>query len=83
MPLRNPDTAHWRDSARTAKLWGLDAFSLVPMIPFFFYMRTWTFVIAVVGVAFFAILNKFGYTVRVFLRVARNFIAGRQKITRY
>jgi intracellular multiplication protein IcmT len=74
--MRNPATAHWRDSARRAKFFGIDAYATFPFLLFLLHIRLWTFIIAICTVAFFGTIEKFGFTVPVFLRWFKNFLAG-------
>jgi len=74
--MRHPDTAHWRDSARTPMFFMVDAYSAIPLFVFLLHIRLWTFLLAVSICAFFMLLNKFGFTMPVFLRWIRAFFAG-------
>ena len=44
------------------------------------YPRLWTLIVAVVAMLFFTVLNRYGFTINVFLRWLRSSIAGRRKI---
>ncbi|MBN2689776.1 MAG: IcmT/TraK family protein [Gammaproteobacteria bacterium] len=78
--MRQPSaTAHWRDSARPARFFIFDAKAAFPMLLFFLHIKLWTFVVAVFCMLFFTILNRYGYSVEVFLRVFRSFLAGPRK----
>jgi intracellular multiplication protein IcmT len=77
--MRHPDTAHWRDSARTPKFFFLDAFSAIPLLVFLLHIRLWSFILAVSIALFFAILNRFGFSLPVFLRLVRSTFAGKQR----
>jgi intracellular multiplication protein IcmT len=83
MNLKNPDTAHWRDSARMPQFFGIDATAALPLPVFLLHIKLWTFFLAIAVGAFFAILNKFGFTIAIFKRWLRNFLAGNHKIVRY
>lgn len=74
-----PD-AHWRDSARPAKLWVFDARAAFPLLMFIVHIRMWTFVVALSTMVFLSILNHYGFSVIVFARWLRSFLAGRRKI---
>lgn len=80
--MRNPDTVHWRDSARTPKFFVLDAYSALPFLFFLLHIRLWTFLICAGICIFFALLNKFGFSLPVFLRFARSFLAGNNRSAR-
>jgi intracellular multiplication protein IcmT len=79
---RFSDAAHWRDSARSARFFLVDARAAFPLLLFLMHIRIWSFVIAVVATLFFALLERYGFTVPVFWRALRNFIAGPQKTSR-
>ncbi|HET9843239.1 MAG TPA: IcmT/TraK family protein [Gammaproteobacteria bacterium] len=80
--MRNPATAHWRDSARRPKLFFMDAYSAFPLLLFLLHIRWWTFFLCIAAIAFFVILEKFGFTVPVFQRWIRAFLAGNTRIAR-
>lgn len=72
--------AHWRDSARSVRFFFIDFRACFPLLFFLLHIRLWTFVLAVVATGFFAALERYGFTVTVFLRWIRSFIAGPRKI---
>jgi intracellular multiplication protein IcmT len=72
-------TAHWRDSARSARFFIVDARAAFPIFLFLMHIRVWTAVLVVVSVTFFGIIEHYGFTVPVFLRWSRTFLAGRLK----
>lgn len=72
--------AHWRDSARTAKFFFIDAKAAFPIFLFLMHIRLWTFIIAVAIMVFFTLLNRFGYSVEVFFRIFRSFLSGPRKM---
>ena len=69
-------TAHWRDSARTARFFIVDARAAFPIFLFLMHIRVWTALLVVVSAAFFGTLEYYGFTIPVFLRWLRNFFAG-------
>jgi intracellular multiplication protein IcmT len=71
--------AHWRDTARTARFWIVDSTAVFPFLLWLLHMRVWTFAVAVLATAFFSILERWGFTVPVFLRWFRSTIAGPHK----
>jgi len=71
--------AHWRDSARSARFFIVDAQAAFPLLLFLLHIKLWTFVVAVLAMLFFTTLNRFGFSVIVFLRVVRSFLAGKRK----
>ena len=72
--------AHWRDTARNVKFFFVDFRACFPLLFFLLHIRLWTFVLAVVTTTFFAMLGRYGFTVPVFLRWLRAFVAGPRKI---
>ena len=78
--MRNPDTVHWRDSARTPKLFVVDAYAVFPMVLLLLHVRPWTFYLAFAATSFFIVIRKFGFPVPVFLRLARAWIAGTRRL---
>ena len=80
--MRHPDTAHWRDSARTPMFFVIDAYSAIPLFVFLLHIRLWTFILACSVCAFFMILNKFGFSMPVFFRWLRAFFAGNVRLAR-
>ena len=74
------ENAHWRDSAREARFLFIDAAAAIPLLIFLVHIRMWTFVVASLMIAFLAILKRFGYSVTVFARIFRSFLAGPRKM---
>lgn len=71
-----PATAHWRDSARSARFFVVDARAAFPIFIFLMHIRVWTGVIVIISAIFFGILERYGFTVPVFLRWLKNVLAG-------
>lgn len=80
--MRYPETAHWRDSARTPQFFMMDAYSAFPLLLFLLHIRLWTFIAACCFCAFFMGLNKFGFSLPVFIRWLRSFFAGNHRYVR-
>ena len=72
--------AHWRDSARSVRLFFLDFRACFPLLILLFHIRLWTFILAVVATIFFTLLERYGFSLVIFLRWLRAFIAGNRKI---
>ena len=79
MPQSTGD-AHWRDSARPAKFFFIDAKAAFPVILFLMHIKLWTFIVAMVVMIFFTVLSRFGYSVEVFLRIFRSALSGPRKM---
>ena len=74
--------AYWRDSARNVRLWFLDFRACFPLLIFLLHIRLWTFLLAIATTIFFSMLERYGFTLAVFGRWLRSFIAGPRKISR-
>lgn len=72
--------AHWRDSARNVRLWFLDFRACFPLLVFLLHIKVWTFILAIMTTIFFSALERYGFSVGVFLRWLRAFVAGPRKI---
>ena len=70
---------HWRDSARHPRFFMIDARAAFPLLLFLMHIRLWTFLVAMIVIIFFAMLERFGFTLTVFFRWLRSFIAGPNK----
>lgn len=71
--------SHWRDSARSARFFIVDARAAFPLLLFLLHIRFWTFGLAIVTMVFFGLLERFGFTIPVFRRWIRNLLAGSYK----
>ncbi len=69
-------TSHWRDSARTARFFMVDARAAFPIFLFLMHIRVWTGILVILSAVFFSIIEHYGFTVPVFLRWLRSFAAG-------
>ena len=76
---RFSDAAHWRDSARSARFFVVDARAAFPLLLFLMHIRLWSFILAIIATLFFALLERYGFTVPVFIRWVRSMIAGPYK----
>ena len=68
--------AYWRDSARQPRFFMVDAMAAIPLVLFLLHIRMWTLYISVATMIFFSILERFNFTVPVFMRFVRSFLAG-------
>lgn len=73
------DSSHWRDSARSARFFIVDARAAFPIFFFLVHIRVWTGILVIVSAIFFVIIEHYGFTVPVFLRWLRSFLAGKFK----
>ena len=74
--------ASWRDTARYPKFLFLDSRAVFPFVIFLLHIRMWTFILAVVFMLFFSLLMRFGFTLGIFARFIRSFVAGPRKAAR-
>lgn len=74
--------AHWRDSARTTRFWIVDYRASLMLVLFLLHIRLWTFMLAITAILFFAALERYGFTVPVFMRWFRSKLAGPRKISK-
>lgn len=72
--------AHWRDSARNVRFFFFDFRATFPLLFFLLHIRLWTFFLAIIAIIFFAMIERYGFTVSVFTRWVRSYIAGPRKI---
>lgn len=72
--------AHWRDSARSARFFFIDYRAAFPLLILLVHIRMWTFIFAIIMTTCFALLERYGFTVAVFARTVRSYIAGPRKI---
>lgn len=77
-----PVNACWRDSARSPRFFFMDAYAALPLVILFLHIRWWTFCLAVLTTLFFALLERFGFTIPVFKRWLRIFMGGKYKFAR-
>lgn len=73
---------YWRDSARTPRFFMVDAYTVFPLVLFLLHIRWWTFYLAMTAVIFFAIIERFNFTVPVFMRWARSQLAGKIRVAK-
>lgn len=71
---------HWRDSARRPRFFWVDARAAFPLMLFILHVRVWTAIIALVAMLSFALLERYAFTVNVFLRWLRSKLAGPRKV---
>ncbi len=74
--------AYWRDSARTPRFFMIDARAAFPLLLFLLHIRLWTFILALIATAFFAALERYGFSLVVFFRWFRGVLMGRRKLSR-
>ena len=78
---RIPTQAHWRDSARQPRFFLIDARAAFPLLLFLLHIKLWSFILAVATMAFFGLLERYGFSLIVFLRWLRSLLAGSRKVS--
>lgn len=68
--------SNWRDSARTARFFMIDAKSAFPLLIFLVHIKFWTFYLALGITVFFGIIEHYGLSALVVWRLVRCFFAG-------
>lgn len=74
--------AAWRDSARVPRFFVIDANAALPLVILLVHIRTWTFILAITTMAFFGVLERFQFTVPIFVRWVRSTLAGKVRVAR-
>ncbi|HLD17002.1 MAG TPA: IcmT/TraK family protein [Coxiellaceae bacterium] len=73
-------TAHWRDSARPVRFFIWDVKAAFPLLLLLVHVKVWTVIVALGATFFFSLLNRYGFSVEVFLRWLRTTIGGNRKM---
>lgn len=79
---QSPDGIHWRDSARQTRFFFVDAYAAFPILIMLLHIKLWTFLLTIIFMCFFGVLERFKFTVPVFFRWLRSTIAGPIKIAK-
>ncbi len=74
--------AAWRDTARSARFFFVDYRAAFLLLLFLLHIRVWTFFLAIFAVLCLYGLERYGFTVPVFLRILRCWLAGPRKCSR-
>ena len=74
-------SAHWRDSSRNARFFIVDARAAFAILLFLVHIATWTAMLVVINLTFFAIVEHYGFTIPVFFRWLRTVLAGPVKLS--
>ena len=70
---------HWRDSARNPRFFLIDARAAFPLLLFLLHIAWWSFILAIATMTFFGLLERYGFSLTVFLRWMRTIFAGPRK----
>ena len=74
-------SAHWRDSARNPRFFIVDARAAFAILLFLVHIAVWTGLLVIFNLTFFAIVEHYGFTIPVFFRWVRTFLAGPVKLS--
>lgn len=80
--MGSADNTHWRDAARQTRFFFVDAYAAFPILVTLLHIKLWTFLLAIGCMIFFAVLERFKFTVPVFFRWLRSTIGGPLKAAR-
>jgi intracellular multiplication protein IcmT len=72
--------AHWRDSARNAKFFVVDARIAWFLLLFLVHMRWWTFILATTFIAILIVLDYLKMPLTVSSRIVLGYISGKKKV---
>jgi intracellular multiplication protein IcmT len=70
---------HWRNTQKQARFFSLDARAFTAIFLFLVHARLWTFVLAIVVMLIFWILERAGFTFEAALRALRSWLLGRRR----
>jgi len=73
------EDTHWRDSARIPRFFIIDSRAAFAFLIFVLHIRLWTLYTAIGVIIMFWIIERYGFTVPVFLRLVRTFLGGSRK----
>ena len=80
--MQQDDSSHWRDSSRQARFFFVDALIVFPLLATLMHITLTTITTAFVVMIFLGILEKFNFTLPVFFRFTKSFLAGPVKIAK-
>ena len=70
---------HWRETARNARFYFMDAKVSLFILLFLVHMKLWTFILAVSVIAILTALDYYRYPLPVAWRILKSFLAGSKK----
>lgn len=76
-----PENAHWRDSARKIRFFGMDVRIAFLLFFFLIHIRFWTFFVVLFGICFLTLVDYYGFSLVVFGRCIRGILAGPRKVS--
>jgi intracellular multiplication protein IcmT len=68
---------HWRNTQRPARFFAVDARAFAAIFLFLVHARLWTFILAIIIMCIFWILERRGLTFEAALRAVRSWFLGR------
>lgn len=79
MSIPPSPNASWRDTARPPRLAVINANAIFPILLWLLHIQWWTFVFAASTIIFLTAIEWYGFSLPVFGRYIRAFIAGKRK----
>ncbi len=76
------ESTHWRDAARNPRFYFMDAFAAFPILFFLMHISLWSFIVSVLCISFFVMLERFKFTIPVFSRWLKATLAGPLRIAK-
>ncbi|HEU0117315.1 MAG TPA: IcmT/TraK family protein [Alphaproteobacteria bacterium] len=70
---------HWRNTQKPARFFALDARAFAAILLFLLHARLWTFILAIVVMFVFWLLERRGLTFEASLRALRSWVLGRKR----
>ncbi len=70
---------HWRDNMRPARFFMFDARAALMIVLLLIHPRPWTFVLFVLALVLFNVLERFGLTFEAALRRLRSWLCGNDR----
>lgn len=72
----------WRWASQELTILGIPCIAFFPVFIFLFHFRWWTFYLSITFILFFAILSKFGLSIKVLLRKLSHLLRGNRIYSR-
>ncbi len=66
----------WRNTSRTERFFIFDAKAGIPFFLFLAHISWWTFTLAALSFVVFGMLERFGFSLKIALRLCRAWLAG-------
>ena len=67
---------HWRNTMRPVRFFAFDSRAVIGILMVIMHVRTWTFMLALIGISCFFVAERAGYDFDSSLRRIRSYIVG-------